>query len=194
MQNLSLKGQFLIAMPEMGDGRFGESVIYIVEHSEAGAMGLMVNKDMPELTMGDILADLDLGPNEQRIQLPESVTSRDVFQGGPVEIGRGFILHSRDYFKNGSSIEVNDDLALTATLEALQAMTFGPGPAHALFALGYCGWGAGQLEAEIVANSWLTAPQSLDVLFHVPVAERYNSALALVGANRGNLSWTAGSA
>lgn len=194
MTSLSLRGQFLIAMPGMGDTRFGDSVIYVVEHNESGAMGLMVNKDMPNLSLGDVLADLDLGPEEDRIELPNSITQQHVLKGGPVETGRGFVLHSRDYFKKGSSVEVNADLALTATLEALEAITFGPGPNQALFALGYCGWGAGQLEEEIMENSWLTAPHSLDLLFKVPVEERFDFALALVGATRGSLSGVAGTA
>lgn len=194
MNEFSLKGQFLISMPGMGDERFAETVIYVVEHNSGGTMGLIINRDLPELNMGDVLADLDLGPNAERIELATPVMERQVLQGGPVETGRGFVLHSRDYFRQGASVEVNAELALTATLEALKAITFGPGPAHALFALGYCGWGPGQLEAEIAANSWLTAPQSLELLFGTPLADRYEAALALIGASRATLSGEAGSA
>src|SRR5688500_11800728 len=184
----SLKGQFLVAMPDMLDDRFHESVIYIVGHGEEGAMGLVVNKALQEMQFGDIIAELKLGEPDEIIRLPERVRKRRVLNGGPVERGRGFVLHSPDYFRDGNSYTVSDDICLTATLDILKAMAFEERPEKALFALGYCGWGAGQLEGELAQNGWLTVPFSGDLLFSTPVEQRYDSALASLGITRASLS------
>ncbi len=190
----SLKGHFLIATPGMADERFSESVIYLVGHGEDGAMGLIVNYKLPNLFAGDIFGELELGPPEDLIRVPERVRNRAVLMGGPVETGRGFVLHSRDYFRTDNSYEVNDEVGLTATLDILRAIAFGSGPAHSLLALGYCGWAPGQLEAELRGSGWLTAPHSLDILFEVPVERRYEAALASIGVSRAALSGDIGRA
>ena len=140
---ISLKGQFLLAMPDMNDERFKETLIYLVGHGDEGAMGLVVNKPLDDMRFADIIKELELGEKDDIIRMPEEVGGREVLRGGPVERGRGFVLHSSDYFRDGNSYQVVDDVCLTATLDVLKAMAFGPGPQHSLFALGYCGWGAG---------------------------------------------------
>ena len=117
-----------------------------------------------------------------------------MLRGGPVERGRGFVLHSTDYFREDNSYQVTSDVSLTATVDVLKAITFGPGPQNALFALGYCGWGPGQLEQELKDNGWLTTPHSEDLLFEIPLVERYDHALAEIGATRASLSPQSGNA
>ncbi|MBU1174657.1 MAG: YqgE/AlgH family protein [Alphaproteobacteria bacterium] len=190
----SLKGHFLIATPGMADERFSESVVYLVGHGEDGAMGLVVNHRLPNLSAGDIFGELELGPPDELIRVPERIRKRAVLLGGPVETGRGFVLHSRDYFRAENSYEVNDEIGLTATLDVLRAIAFGSGPAQSLLALGYCGWAPGQLEHELRGNGWLTAPHSRDILFEVPVERRYEAALASIGVNRAALSGDIGNA
>ena len=191
---ISLKGQFLVAMPEMGDERFRDSVIYMVGHGDDGAMGLMVNQSLDDMRFVDVLEELELGDSAEIIRLPDRVRKREVFRGGPVQRSRGFVLHSNDYFRDGNSFAVDDSICLTATLDVLKALAFGNAPTEALFALGYCGWGAGQLEGEIRGNGWLTVPATRELLFATPIEERYDAALGLLGITRASLSATAGSA
>lgn len=190
----TLKGQFLVAMPEMGDDRFKDTVIYLVGHSDEGAMGLMVNQSLDDMRFADILEELSIGDSKDLIRLPEHVRGRVVLRGGPVQRGRGFVLHSPDYFRQDNSYPVSDDVCLTATLDVLKAMAFDEAPADALFALGYCGWGAGQLEDEIKHNGWLTVPYSRTLLFETPIEARYEAALSTLGITRASLSATAGTA
>ncbi|RUT31169.1 YqgE/AlgH family protein [Arsenicitalea aurantiaca] len=189
---ISLKGQFLVAMPDMGDERFRETVIYMVGHGEEGAMGLVVNQELEEMRFGDILEELELGKPEEIINLPSRVREKVVLRGGPVQKGRGFVLHSPDYFRNGNSYAVSDDICLTATLDILKSIAFEDAPTDALFALGYCGWSPGQLEEEIKANGWLTVPFSRGLLFDRPLGERYEAALGQLGITRASLSPEAG--
>lgn len=190
----SLKGQFLVAMPDMEDERFAETVIYLVGHGDEGAMGLVVNKTMPELNFTDVLLELDLGDEDELIRVPRDVRERKVLRGGPVETGRGFVLHSPDYFREGNSYTVNDDICLTATLDILRSIAFEDQPREAMLALGYCGWSPGQLEGELRGNGWLTVPYSHDIVFDLPIAERYDAALASLGINRASLSGMSGNA
>jgi len=190
----SMKGQFLVATPEMGDERFTDSVIYMIGHSEDGAMGIVVNSTMPELSFTDVLMELDFGDENELIRLPKSVRDQVVLRGGPVETGRGFVLHTPDYFRDGNSYTVNEEICLTATLDVLRSMAFEDNPSQAVLALGYCGWSPGQLEVEIRENGWLTAPHSLDILFKTPVEKRYDAALASLGVSRANLSGMSGNA
>jgi len=191
---ISLKGQFLVAMPDMTDERFRESLIYLVGHSDEGAMGLVVNKSVDDMSFGDILEELSLGEHDDIIRLPEPVKNREILRGGPVEKGRGFVLHSSDYFRDGNSYEVSEEIYLTATLDVLRSLAFDNEPAEAIFALGYCGWGAGQLEGELGRNGWLTVPYSRDLLFDVPLEKRYDAALKKLGITRASLSSMAGNA
>lgn len=190
----SLKGQFLVAMPGMEDPRFHESVVYLVGHGEDGAMGLVVNQSLPDMSLADILIELDLSEPDELIKLPESVLDCDVLRGGPMEKGRGFVLHTPDYFRDGNSFAVNDEITLTATLDVLKAMVRGSAPREALLALGYCGWAPGQLESEILENGWLTVPYSKDLLFSLPLKDRYEAALSKLGVTRASLSSEAGRA
>jgi putative transcriptional regulator len=188
----SLRGQFLVAMPDMGDERFRDTVIYLVGHGDEGAMGLVVNQQVDDMRFSDILEELKLGDRDELIHLPEDIRNRQVLRGGPVQTSRGFVLHSSDYFKVGNSYEVNEDICLTATLDILKAMAFKETPNEALFALGYCGWSPGQLEQEIQGNGWLTVPFSRELLFGLPIEARYDAALGRLGITRASLSATAG--
>lgn len=190
----SLKGQFLIATPDMADERFAGTVIYLVAHGEDGAMGLVVNQPMPDMHLSDILEEIDMGENAESIRISPNLLKQDVLRGGPVDSSRGFVLHTSDYFRDGNSYLVEDNICLTATLDVLRAIATGSGPEKSLLALGYCGWGAGQLENELKQNGWLTAPRSNDLLFSVPIAKRYDKALETLGINRANLSPSSGSA
>lgn len=189
----SLEGQFLVAMPNMDDERFAESVILLVGHSDEGAMGLVINHELADLRFADILDELDLGDPDAVIRLPDSIRERTVMRGGPVEKGRGFVLHSPDY-QSGNTYPVTDDICLTGTLDILKAMAFGPAPKATFFALGCCGWSAGQLEDEIARNGWLTAPYDRSLLFDVPVEDRYEHVLASLHITRASLSPDAGHA
>lgn len=191
---LSLKGQFLVAMPAMGDERFHEAVIYMVGHTDEGAMGLVVNQPVEDMRFVDVLEELGLGEKDEMIRLPSTVREREVLRGGPVQRGRGFVLHTPDYFREGNSYEVSDEICLTATLDILKAMAFTREPAEAVFALGYCGWAAGQLENEIALNGWLTVPFSRNLLFGSALADRYDMALSQLGITRATLSGAAGHA
>jgi putative transcriptional regulator len=172
----TLEGQFLVAMPDMGDERFARTVIYLVGHGEDGAMGLVINQTLPEMTFGDILDQLDLGDPDMLIRLPDTIREREVLKGGPVEKGRGFVLHTDDYSSQNTFPAANG-ICLTATLDILRAMAFGPAPKASVFALGCCGWAPGQLDAEILDNGWLTIEYSPEILFDVPVEDRYQAAL-----------------
>ncbi len=157
-------------------------------------MGLVVNQGLEDMRFADILEELELGKKSEIIRLPERIRDRKVLRGGPVQRGRGFVLHSPDYFRDGNSYPVSEDICLTATLDVLKAVAFGDAPADSLFALGYCGWSPGQLEDEIGGNGWLTVPFDRDLLFGVPLEQRYDHALGQLGITRATLSATAGRA
>jgi putative transcriptional regulator len=189
-----LTGQFLVAMPGMSDERFAGAVIYLCAHSEDGAMGLVINREMAELDFTDLLGQFDLESKDDSISVSPQLLAKKVLVGGPVDTNRGFVLHTNDYFTMDSSLKVNDEICLTATLDVLRAMARGTGPSDSLLALGYCGWSEGQLEGEIRANGWLTIPHSVRILFEVPNGEKYDAALASIGANRAGLSAFSGNA
>jgi putative transcriptional regulator len=128
---ISLKGQFLVAMPEMGDERFRGAVIFMVGHTDEGAMGLVINQPVEDMRFVDVLEELGLGEKDEVIRLPSTVRDREVLRGGPVQRGRGFVLHSPDYFREGNSYEVSDEICLTATLDILKAIAFSGEPADA---------------------------------------------------------------
>ncbi len=190
----SLTGQLLVATPSMGDERFFESVIYLIEHNENGAMGLVINHPLDGLQFGDILEQLNLGKPEELIELPQNVQSREILRGGPVDVGRGFVLHSNDCFFKGNSYQINEELCLTASIDILKSLAFGPQPRNSLLALGYCGWGPGQLENELKRDGWLLANYNDDLLFNIPTNKRYDSALKQIGVTRASLSPVSGSA
>lgn len=183
----SLAGQLLVAMPQMQDPRFARSVVYICAHGDdAGAMGLVINKPLGSLTMGEVLAQLDIAS-----QGP--VGSRPVHFGGPVEGGRGFVLHSSDYNEEATLV-VDGNIALTATFDILRAIGQGQGPRRSLFALGYAGWAPGQLDAEIQANGWLSVAADDNIIFDPDYDRKWNRALAKLGVDLTMLSSDAGHA
>ncbi|MGG6896553.1 MULTISPECIES: YqgE/AlgH family protein [Rhizobium] len=185
-----LDGQFLIAMPGMEDRNFNRTVIYICAHSDAGAMGFVINRPQ-KLTFTDVLLHLDMIKDEDAIVLPADARDFPIQTGGPVESGRGFVLHSDDYLSD-SSIPVSDDISLTATLDIVRAISKGSGPKRATMLLGYAGWGAGQLEAEISNNGWLNCPAKEELIFDRSLDNKYERALALMGINAAMLSPHAG--
>ena len=190
----TLDGQLLIAMPGMSDPRFDRSVIYMCVHSENGAMGIIVNKAAPMMNFGDLISRLDILPELSASEVPEEVMAMAVLFGGPVEPGRGFVLHTSDYFSNDSSLPVSENIALTATIDILRAMAKGQGPQRALLALGYSGWAPGQLEDEIQRNGWLHCAADEDLLFGTEQETKYALALRKLGIDPGMLSSDAGHA
>ena len=182
-----LDGQLLIAMPGMGDLRFERSVIFMCAHSPEGAMGLIVNKPAPELSFADLLAQL-------KIEASVDLEGTRVHFGGPVEHGRGFVLHSAEYSAEDSSLSVTPEFAMTATVDILQDIARGEGPERALLALGYAGWGPGQLEGEIQANGWLTAPAEPDLIFGSRDGEKWGDALRSISIDPRLLSAEGGRA
>jgi putative transcriptional regulator len=189
-----LDGQFLVAMPSMTDPRFERSVIYVCAHSAEGAMGIVVNQLATHISFTELLAQLDVIPQGRSIRLPSPADSMRVHKGGPVETGRGFVLHTADYFVESSTLPIDDAICLTATVDILRAIARGEGPSRALLALGYAGWGAGQLESEIQANGWLHCPADLDLLFDVDLDHKYHRALRTIGIEPMSLSSEAGHA
>ncbi|MFC3072113.1 YqgE/AlgH family protein [Shinella pollutisoli] len=187
-----LDGHFLIAMPNMADTNFARTVVYICAHSEDGAMGFVINRPQP-LSFSDVLLHLQLVGEEELIRLPGATRDFPIRSGGPVESGRGFVLHSDDYMSE-SSIPVSDDICLTATLDIVKAITRGRGPRRGLMMLGYAGWGAGQIESEIGANGWLTCPAQEELIFDTNLDSKYERALALMGVTPAMLSAEAGHA
>ena len=192
--SFSLRGQFLVAMPDTDDDRFARTVVYICSHSEEdGAMGLVVNKLMPDLQFGDLMSQFDIKINENAIT-QNSAYNQPIVVGGPVDTSRGFVLHTDDFEAAKNSVNVADDLCLSTTMDVLKSMADGDGPTHALLALGYCGWEPGQLENEIGHNGWLTTPASTDLIFTTPMEMRYHQALKNIGIDIAFLSSTAGHA
>ncbi|TCZ55953.1 YqgE/AlgH family protein [Roseicella aquatilis] len=181
-----LGGQVLIAMPSMQDPRFARTVICLCAHSPEGAMGIVLNKPLEGLSFDELLKQLGLVPvpPQRRIRL---------FQGGPVEGGRGFVLHTRDW-SNDQSLEVADDLALTASVDILSAIAGGGGPRQGILALGYAGWGPGQLEEEIQANAWLSVPPDETLLFSEDGDRKWFQAMAKLKVDPLLLSGAAGHA
>jgi putative transcriptional regulator len=181
-----LVGQFLVAMPGMADPRFENTVIYMCHHAADGAMGIVVNRAIEDLAFTDILGQLG-------IKGGRSCDEIRVHRGGPVEMSRGFVLHTTDYHREGTLV-VNDEVALSATTEVLRAIAFGEGPSRSLMALGYAGWGQGQLDDEIKNNVWLSVPADVELLFALDLGSKWSRALAKLGINPAMLSASAGHA
>lgn len=186
METTRLTGQLLIAMPAMDDPRFAQSVIYICAHTDDGAMGLVVNRPLASPTFEDLCKQLDVssGPPARQIALCD---------GGPVDGARGFVLHTADWTTDGS-MQVDDGVALTASLDVLKAFAAGEGPRAGFLALGYASWGAGQLDNEMGANVWMSAPASVDVIFDDDHASKWRRAFAQIRVNPALLSPAAGHA
>jgi putative transcriptional regulator len=189
-----LDGQFLIAMPNMPDERFARSVIYMCAHSEEGAMGIIINHRAKDLRFHDLLVQLDIVKSEDAIRLPRRASAINVLRGGPVETGRGFVLHSADYFIDTATLPIDDGICLTHTVDILKAIARGEGPNRALLALGYAGWGAGQLETEIQRNDWLHCPATSDIIFDTGLETKYERVFEVIGIDPAKLSSQAGHA
>ena len=183
----SLTGQLLVAMPQMTDPRFARSVVYVCAHSGGdGAMGLVVNKLLTSLTMDELMSHL-------KLETGRLDRARPVHFGGPVEPGRGFVLHTRDY-QEEATLVVGDGFAVTATLQILRAIARGEGPRRSLLALGYAGWAPGQLDAEMQANGWLSVPADADLVFSDDLDAKWQRAIAKLGIDLSMLSTDAGHA
>jgi len=183
----SLEGQFLIAMPSMTDPRFSHSVVLMCAHSTDGAMGIVINKYAKDISFPDLLGQLDIAADDdEAIKLP-------VHAGGPVETGRGFVLHTPDYNLD-TTLKVHPDISLTATLDILKAIASGAGPNQSMVALGYAGWGPGQLEEELAMNGWLTCDADPAMLFQYHGDDAWQKALGLLGIDPTSLVSEAGHA
>lgn len=185
IQNLT--GKLLLAMPGMGDPRFSRAVIFVCSHDDQGAMGLIVNFPLLNLSFGQLLEQLKITPDATApIDIP-------VMSGGPVETARGFMLHTSE-FAQPDTIIVNDRFGVSGTLDALKAVASGIGPKEMIFMLGYAGWSAGQLDAELQENSWMIADADHELLFNTPYEDKWDSAMLRMGINPGMLSSVSGHA
>lgn len=180
-----LTNHFLIAMPGLADPNFFHTVTYICEHDADGAMGIVINRPL-ELRLGNILSHMDIQATPEMVELP-------VFQGGPVQTERGFVLHE-PLGAWDATLQVSDQIGVTASQDVLVSIAAGHGPKRVLIALGYAGWGAGQLEREMAENAWLSGPATPEVLFDTPVEQRWAAAAALLGVDLNLLSGDAGHA
>jgi putative transcriptional regulator len=181
-----LAGQLLVAMPQMLDPRFQRTVIYMCAHSAEGAMGLVINKPMESLSFPDLLQQLEIEPQGASGSMP-------IYFGGPVETGRGFVLHSADYVEDATLV-IGANVALTANIDIVRAIAAGRGPSRKLLALGYAGWGPGQLDQEIQANGWLSVPSDDGIVFGPDNPQKWSAALGKLGVDIEKLSGFAGRA
>jgi len=189
-----LNKQMLIAMPNVNDPRFERSVIFMCAHSADGAMGIIVNKPANGITLPNLFEQLNIAPEAEQINLPDRIEDVAIQIGGPVESSRGFVLHSTDYFSSENTMPIDEEIGLTATLDVLRAIAYGHGPKHAILALGYAGWGPGQLETEILTNGWLHCEADTELIFASDCGKKYDQALAKIGIDPKMLSNTAGHA
>lgn len=183
-----LTHHFLIAMPNLGDPLFSQTVTYICEHNEQGAMGFVINRPI-NLNLKDVLAQMDITLDEPNVNLNDTA----VLLGGPVQPERGFIIHhpAKSW---AATKHITDDIAITTSKDIMTAFAAGNGPDEAIIALGYAGWGPNQLEAEIAANSWLHCPADKNILFHTPYVKRWHAAAGLLGFDINLLTCEAGHA
>ncbi|HEX8789026.1 MAG TPA: YqgE/AlgH family protein [Telluria sp.] len=186
---LNLANHFLIAMPSMSDPIFGGAVVYICEHNEKGVLGVVINKPT-DMTMDVLFDRIDLKVADS---LRPGVVDEPIMFGGPVQDDRGFVLHSPGG-RYSSSLAVTDDVAFTTSIDVLEAVANGSGPRRMLVSIGYAGWSPGQLEEEIARNGWLTVGADARVLFDLPIEERYNAAIKLLGIDPLMLATEAGHA
>jgi putative transcriptional regulator len=191
---LFLDGQLLVAMPGMTDERFARSVIYLCAHSADGAMGIILNRPASVRNFPELLEQLRVIDSDERIKLPSAAKDIQVLFGGPVQTDRGFVLHSADFHIRNSTLTIDEGVSLTATIDILRAIAMGEGPDRALLALGYAGWGAGQLENEIQLNGWLHCPADPAIVFDRDLDTKYSRALRSIGIDLASLSMTAGHA
>jgi putative transcriptional regulator len=189
-----LDGHLLLAMPSMTDPRFHRAVIYMCAHSSDGAMGIIINQRASHITFAKLLEQLDISPGPASASIRVPIERMAVHAGGPVETGRGFVLHTTDYFAADSTLPIDESVSLTATVDILRAIAAGSGPVRSLLALGYAGWAPGQLDSEIHANGWLTCPADADIVFDSDVESKYERAMAKLGVHPSFLVAEAGHA
>ena len=182
-----LEGKLLIAMPGMPDPRFEKSVIFMCAHSAKGAMGLIINKPIDGLSFRDLMDKLEIGVSAERADAP-------ILFGGPMQMGRGFVLHSAEYAGEDTTLAITPEISLTASVDILKAISAGRGPAKSILALGYAGWGVGQIEDEILANGWIHCDADAHLLFETDYDARWQTAIAKLGADISGLSAEAGRA
>ncbi|HJP35791.1 MAG TPA: YqgE/AlgH family protein [Gammaproteobacteria bacterium] len=180
MTSFDLTNQFLIAMPSMADPNFSKTVTYVCAHNDDGAMGIVINR-LTEIGLGEVFAQMKIDGGDR------SANAQHVYQGGPVHRDRGFIIHypAIDW---DSTIRVTNELAVSTSRDILEAISSGAGPDETLIALGYAGWGAGQLEQEMGQNAWLSGPATMEIIFHTPPERRWERAAAAMGVDLGSLS------
>lgn len=183
----SFRNSLLIATPNMGDPRFRFTVIYLVSHDRSGAMGLIINQGKPGLQISDLLGEIGISGEVK-------VADTAVLTGGPVDIDRGFVLHSSDYFKPETSLKCSDTLSLTSTKDVLESLVSENHPKNAMLAVGYAGWGAGQLEQEIADNCWLVTEADDDLIFSQDFSGKWATALTDMGIDPSSLSQGGGRA
>jgi putative transcriptional regulator len=174
-----ITGQLLIATPQMDDPRFKKSLIYVCGHDKNGAMGIIINRPMPSPTFPELLFQLGI---ETLPQYPNT----KIYFGGPVEGGRGFVLHSPDY-DHEATVQITNNISLTATIDVVRAIAIGKGPTNAIMALGYAGWQAGQLDDELRSNAWLVAPGDTELLFDSDADRKWDQAMASIGISNAAL-------
>jgi putative transcriptional regulator len=178
-----LEGQLLLAMPTMTDKRFRRAVIYMCRHSDDGAMGIIVNQRAKNLSFSSLLKQLNLVDADAAEAMPDRIALKTVHIGGPVATERGFVLHSDDFVIDDSTLPIGDGFCLTATIDILKAIAGGDGPEDCILALGYSGWGAGQLESEIQANGWLHCQADRELVFSEDIGQTYERALSKLGVD-----------
>ncbi len=177
----SLEGHLLIAMPMMPDKRFQKSVIYMCAHSSRGAMGLIINQRAKHISFPELLQHLEIVPKVRAKGVSAELARRSVHVGGPVETARGFVLHSADYTAEQSTLSIDKDIRLTATVDIVRAIARGGGPSRSLLALGYAEWRPGQLESELQANGWLHCQADEDLIFAPDLNHKYDRAMSKLG-------------
>lgn len=182
----SFTNHFLIAMPNMADPHFVRSVTYICQHNDEGAMGIQINR-LSDIRLGEVFTQMEL------TALQNETNAHPIFIGGPVQPERGFVLHDSEQ-KYESSFRIGQSLSVTTSRDILIAMANSKGPSRSLIALGYAGWTEGQLEQEILSNSWLTVPADKDIIFNTPIEHRWESAAALIGIHPNQLTGLSGRA
>ena len=180
MNSLSLSNQFLIAMPSLADPNFQRTVTYICEHNDQGAMGIVINRPL-NLTLGEVFQHMHIAPGDT------TIARHAVFMGGPVQIERGFVLH-QPAGRWDNTLRISQAIGLATSKEILEAIARGDGPTDIFVALGYAGWGAGQLEQEMANNTWLSGPSNSQVIFQIPWQQRWEAAAAAMGVDVHQLS------
>ena len=182
----TLANHFLIAMPGLQDPNFSRTVTYVCEHTDQGAMGIVINRPM-DIRLGEVLDQLNIVTNDRR------VSGSLVYLGGPVQPDRGFVIHSHE-ISFDSTLSITPEISVTTSRDVLEAIADGTGPRHILLALGYAGWSSGQLENEMSANSWLSGPADEEIIFRMPAKQRWQAAAQLLGVDLNLLSADAGHA